>query len=578
MKFGLALILLVFVALAACLSLLIPLGEAPDELPHFTVTRYIGLHGELPATADEHEAFQPPLYYLLGALLVRFIDTRDFVVKVNADYDPVAPDAPKALLLHTRAEAFPYQGWALAWHLMRALSIVMGAVTLAAIYATAQQLTGNPSSALLSAALLGFLPGFIFMSAVVNNDNLSAMLAALLCWRMAKLLMHPPALHARREFLWLGLLLGLGLLSKTSMLAFVATLFVALLAAARLQRWTLRDWLRANLIVFGVAGLVGGWYFVRNEWLYGDALAWPLVLGANALRTQALSLSDWFQALRGVYASFWLAWIGIRLDEAAYWVAGVFVLLAIVGAARSVVHQRVVWRRSAAGVVLLILALHFLIISLSWARWTQTVLGTEQARLFYPGLAAMILFLALGLRALHPRLPLALAGVLLVLAVLTPLRYVAPTYAPAPRVRALPEQTQTISATFKDKLRLIGWQLSASQVRAGETLHLALYWQALKDLSDDDWLKIQLLDANDQARFFKDGSPSAGRDSTDSWQRGEIISSWHRLETPGELLPGIYRLTVGVHPFGRKNWFPIAEENMPIALGDQLILAEVTVE
>ena len=80
--------------------------------------------------------------------------------------------------------------------------------------------------------------------------------------------------------------------------------------------------------------------------------------------------------------------------------------------------------------------------------------------------------------------------------------------------------------------------------------------------------EIQLLDANDQARFFKDGSPSAGRDSTDSWQRGEIIGSTHRLEMPGELPPGVYRLTVGIHPFGRKNWLPIAEENMPIALGD----------
>src|SRR5205814_3056401 len=132
-RFGLALILLIFVALAAWLSVLIPLGEAPDELPHFTVTRYIVQHGELPATADEHEAFQPPLYYLLGALLSHSIDTHDFVVKVNADYDPAAPDAPKALLLHTRAEAFPYHGWVLAWHLIRAFSILMGSVTIVAI-------------------------------------------------------------------------------------------------------------------------------------------------------------------------------------------------------------------------------------------------------------------------------------------------------------------------------------------------------------------------------------------------------------------------------------------------------------
>ena len=47
---------------------------------------------------------------------------------------------------------------------------------------------------------------------------------------------------------------------------------------------------------------------------------------------------------------------------------------------------------------------------------------------------------------------------------------------------------------------------------------------------------------------------------------------------PATASPGVYRLTAGIHPYGRKNWFPIAEENMWIALGDQLVLAEVTVD
>ncbi len=581
-------LLLVFVALAAWTSTIIPLGEGPDELPHFTVTRYIVQQRRLPDTPDEHEAFQPPLYYLLNAALTFWIDTRDFTVKANADYDPLAHDAPKTLLLHTRAEAFPYQGWALAWHLMRALSIAMGAATIAAIYATALALTGERTFALLSAALVAFLPGYIFMSAVVNNDDLAALLAALLCWRIVLMMQRP---ISSRESLLIGVLLGLGLLSKTSMLAFVVTISVALLAAARMQHWTWREWLRANALIFGVALIVSGWYFVRNAWLYGDWLAWPLVLAANAVRTHALSASDWLTALAQVYRGFWLEWIGIELDELFYWMLGVFAILAMIGAAWSV--MRGAWRAryrvpngtrtthhalNSGNAAFLILAFHLLVIFLSWLRWTQTVLGTEQARLFYPALASLILLLAFGLRALHSYLPFALAGTLLVLAAITPLLYFAPTYAPAPRITALPADAQPISATFKDKLRLIGWSTPTAQVRAGDTLQLALYWQALKDLSDDDWLKIQLLDVDDHARIFKDGSPSAGRDSTDSWRHGELIASWHRMPIPDDMPRGVYRLTVGVHPFGRKNWFPIDEENMPIALGDQLILCEVTVE
>ena len=248
--------------------------------------------------------------------------------------------------------------------------------------------------------------------------------------------------------------------------------------------------------------------------------------------------------------------------------------LALLGLARSVPALR----RRRGRALFAVLLLHSLIIAVSWLRWTQTVAGTGQARLFYPALPVIILALVLGLRAVHPRLPVLMAGFLLLVAVLTPLRYLAAAYAPAPRVAALPATARPISATFKDKLRLIGWELPVARARPGQTLYVGLYWEALKDLSDDDWLKLQLLDAHDQFIAFKDGSPSAGRDSTDSWRSGERIASWHRLMVPATAPPGVYRLTAGIHPFNRLNWFPIAEENMWIALGDQLVLAEVMVE
>ncbi len=615
-------IILLFLILGVWTSVMIPLGEGPDELPHFTVTRYIIQHARLPDSAEEHEAFQPPLYYLLSAALTFWIDTRDFVVKANADY-ALADDAPKTLLLHTRAEAFPYRGWALAWHLMRGLSLLMGAVTIGAIYATTLTLTNERNFALITAALLAFLPGFIFMSAIVNNDNLAAMLAALLSWQIVRSL----STHATRHTphaLQTGALLGLGLLSKTSMLAFLPTIAATLLIAARLGHWSLREWLRANGIVFGLAVLLSGWYYLRNYALYQDWLAWPLVLAANAVRTAPLSVSEWISTLGQVYRSFWLEWIGISLEPLVLLCLSLFTVLAVVGMTFHVSRftfyvSRFTFHPSAGFIpasaergaqsarrghgqavsrtthhaprnslkppcrphhthLATLFAFHWIIITLSWLRWTQTVLGTGQARLFYPALTSIILFLAFGLRALHPRWLNALVIFLFVLALLMPLHYIAPAYASAPRITALPSGAKPISATFKDKIRLIGWELPANRARPGEVLRVGLYWEALKDLQDDDWLKIQLLDAQDNFMLFKDGSPSAGRDSTDSWRRGEQIASWHRLAIPADARRGVYRLTLGIHPYGRKNWFPIEEEGMPTALGDQLVLAEVTIE
>jgi hypothetical protein len=646
-------VLLVFIILGAWYSVTIPLGEGPDELPHFTVIRYIVRHGRLPDTPDEHQAFQPPLYYLVGAALTCWIDTSDFVSKSNADYDAIAPDAPKLLLLHTRAEAFPWRGWALAWHLLRFVSLLMGAVTIIAIYRTAQLIVNEHYFAMLAAMSIAFLPSFIFMSAVVNNDNLTAMCAALLCWRIVSLVSRSTCEWNRKirsELVWLGVLLGCGLLSKLSMIAFVPTTWLALVFVTRSQsfdklRTDAWDWhktIGTMIIVLGIATLVSGGYFIRNLVVFQDILAWPLVLSANAVRAQPLGINEWLDLLGRLYRSFWLEWIGIQLDAPLLWWFTLLTLLAVGGTVRGlwlmadglwrmayggwrIVNSRLLKHRFAVTLhasrftlhaSLIALALvHLAIITISWIRWSQTVLGTGQARLWYPALPILIIALALGLRAIEQNfmphitsylslitpyasrftlhasrltlhasrftshaLRLTLVASLFAVALITPLRYLAPTYAPAPRIAALPASAQPIRATFKDKMRLIGWELSATKAKAGDTLQLWLYWEALKDLTDDDWLKLQLLDVNDRFLWFKDGSPSAGRDSTDSWRRGEQIASLHRIVISADAPRGIYRVTVGIHPYGRKNWFPIDEENMWIALSDQLVLTELVIE
>ena len=70
------------------------------------------------------------------------IDTSDYgdVVRVNPHFDWIENDFRNgaAVQLHSAAESFPYQGTALALHVLRALSLVMGLVTLAAVYGIAR--------------------------------------------------------------------------------------------------------------------------------------------------------------------------------------------------------------------------------------------------------------------------------------------------------------------------------------------------------------------------------------------------------------------------------------------------------
>lgn len=594
----LAAILVLFVALATWYSLVIPLGEAPDEVPHFTYVRYLARNGRLPTTTDEHEAFQPPLYYALSAALTFWVeDDADapFAVRHNAQYDAADPRAPKNLLLHTADESWPFRGWALAWHLVRLLSIALGATTVWAIYRLGCQLfPGQPAIPLTMAGLTAFTPQFLFLSAVANNDNAATAFSALVLWQTAVLIQdgRPASFWSRRGLL--GLLLGLGLLSKASLLALVPIVVLALLVAAIRERegqvtgagaegrlGQTRSLLRALgglAVTLGVAAAISGWYFVRNWILYGDPLAWSFVLATNALREGPLTLEVVGWLCRGVFRSFWLGWIGIAFDESVYWLIALFCLVAVAGFGTWLIRR---WRRLDSGLrwMLGLLGVHAAITLASLLQWTATVLGTDQGRLLYPLLPAVTLVLASGWawwageRWRRGVLAGLVAGMLL-LAVLTPLRYIGPVHAPAPVATQEELATAERLDVDWDGIRLLAYHLEEQRVAPGQKLVLDLYWQALVPVEKDLMALIQLVDGEGRFLMYADGSPTAGRDTTDRWPPGVPLASRHLLAVPGDALPGEYRLTISIHPFGQARWMPATDPQGRV-LGDHLILPDV---
>ena len=591
-----AAILLAFVALAAWYSLAIPLGEAPDEVPHFTYVRYLAHHGRLPTTKEEHEAFQPPLYYLLGAGLTFWIEDdagAPFAVRHNAQYDPVDPRAPKNLLLHTSDEAWPFRGWTLAWHLVRLLSIALGATTVWAIYQLGRRLfPSQPAIPLAMAGLAAFTPQFLFMSAVANNDNAATAFSALVLWQVAALLhdRRPRAFWARSGLL--GLLVGLGLLSKASLLALVPIVVLALLVAAFRLRGAqvagngsaalpgaaprpLHRALGGLALALGITAAVAGWYFVRNWLLYGDPMAWSFILQTNALREGPLTPDILAWLFRGVFRSFWLGWIGIAFDGFIYWLIAAACLGALAGFGAWLARR---WHSLDGGVrwTLGFLGLHAAITLVSLLQWTATVLGTDQGRLIYPLLPAVMLVLAAGWAWWAPgrwRAPV-LAGLvvgMLLLAIVTPLRYIGPVHAPAPvATQAELAAAEAVEVDW-DGIRLLAYRLEENRVEPGQKLVLDLYWQALAPVEEDLMALIQLVDGEGRFVMYADGSPTAGRDTTDRWAPGEPLASRHLLPVPEEAAPGDYWLTISIHAFGQSAWLPARSAGGTV-LGDHLRL------
>jgi 4-amino-4-deoxy-L-arabinose transferase-like glycosyltransferase len=582
----LAVVLLCFVVLATWYSLRIPLGEAPDEVPHFTYVRYLMEHGRLPATIKEHEGFQPPLYYALGAALTFWIEDEadaPFTIRTNAHRDEDDPRAPKNLLLHTTKEDWPYRGWVLAWHVARLLSIVFGAVTVWAVFQLGRVFfPDKPAIPLTMAALTAFTPQFLYMSAVFNNDNAATAFSALVLWQVAVLLHRPERAQSWKHSALLGLLLGLALLSKANLLSLVPVVGLAVLVSGLRGQRTGEEKRGlpvgySLLLVAGIAALLAGWYFVRNWLLWGDPLGWSFILQVSDLREGPLTPDVLAWLFEGIFRSFWLGWIGIAFENAVYWVIGAVCLVGLAGFVTWLIRRRHALDRATYWMVGLI-GVQAAITLVSLVQWTATVLGTDQGRLIYPLLPAVMFVLTAGWawwtrkRAQTWVFGGLIAG-MLALALITPSRYIAPVHAPAPVATEAELEAATPLNVDWDGIRLLGYRLESTQVQPGEKLVLDLYWLAQQPIGQDVMAHIQLVDESETFLMYMDGSPTAGRDTTDRWTPGVPLASRHLLPIPDKGQPGDYRLRMGLHFFGEETWLSITEPDGSVVV-DHLVLPE----
>ncbi|HZQ06908.1 MAG TPA: glycosyltransferase family 39 protein, partial [Anaerolineae bacterium] len=454
----------------------------------------------------------------------------------------------------------PYQSNALAWHLARLLSVAMGAVTVWATWQLARILLHDEWLALGAAALVAFLPEFLFISSVLNNDNLVVMFTALAILQTIRVLDKEPAL---RDYLLLGALLGLAALSKLS--GFTVWLFTFLILAWKLWSAKSKRAVVANgALAFAVAVLVFAPYALYNLVNRGDPLAWSLLLQVTPIRQAPPTLGDWWFDLRGLYSSFWGRYGGALHLELPNWLYLGFSILALIALGGWSLYARAAWLRQLDRRIVrvfIFFALFWTFLLLAHVRWVLTVLGADQARQLFPGLPLLSIFLTVSFaRVFLPRLRAAiyvwsacfLAASLFLVFILWS-TYQTPTYTSA---AALPSLGASAPADFGKTIRLLDYRVEPTQARPGDMVTFTAYWQSLKPTDENNWLLLQLFSEN-EAIVNKDGVPSAGRLTTDLWQPNSIYVSHHTFQIPPDAESGKYKLTLGLHPFGTYDWLKV---------------------
>lgn len=93
-------------------------------------------------------------------------------------------------------------------------------------------------------------------------------------------------------------------------------------------------------------------------------------------------------------------------------------------------------------------------------------------------------------------------------------------------------------------VRLLGFDLSTTEVSPGEAAEAALYWEALTDVSNDYVVHVQLRDDEGQIWGQEESRPAYGRYPTTEWQSGEVIRDWHAVPIPADTPDGDYHLYV----------------------------------
>jgi len=120
-------------------------------------------------------------------------------------------------------------------------------------------------------------------------------------------------------------------------------------------------------------------------------------------------------------------------------------------------------------------------------------------------------------------------------------RHVYVPYEGGPIVR-YPQPSQ-----LQDGVTLVGYSLAKPSVRAGEELHLTLFWEARQPVSKRYIVFAHLVDATGKIWGQKESLPGGGTRPTDSWQPGVLIVDNYAIPVDAGAPTGSYQLEVGMY-------------------------------
>ncbi len=578
------LILAGYVALASIYGIVTPIFEASDELWHYPMIKYLADNGlrlppQDPANPGpwRQEGSQPPLYYMLSAILTAGIDTSDLdtVRRQNphADIGVVRPDGNANMIVHrTEAESFPWRGTALAVHVVRFFSIALGLGTVLVTYQLAKEIfSDEPLIALGAAALNAFLPMFLFISGSVNNDNLSNLLGNLLTLLIVWLL-KSKTLPNRKMYALIGFVSGCGLLAKLNIGFLIPLVVVALVIVS----WRFRNWqplVMGGVISGGMTILIAGWWYLRNTQLYGDPSGLSMFLqmvGRRAIPANAAQLWSERHSFTQAYWGFF-GGVNVPLPDIAYLLFNIIGGIGIVGAIGFIIYILVKRRWSLERWLPIAVTLIWpLVTFISFLRWTAET-QASQGRLIFGALSAISVWMVVGLawwlpRRLQAHMLIGVAGYFMVVVTLTPFLIIAPVYALPASIQMADIGTQFLESDGNEVITVANPHILDEQIRPESYVHIEMEINVLQSIGGDWSLFVHLVNPEGVIVGQRDVYPGQGKLATSDLVQGRSWLNPVAVWIPGTAYaPATLDVVVG--------WYNLQSgERLRLASGEETLM------
>ncbi|MCL4396027.1 MAG: hypothetical protein M1482_14695, partial [Chloroflexi bacterium] len=113
------------------------------------------------------------------------------------------------------------------------------------------------------------------------------------------------------------------------------------------------------------------------------------------------------------------------------------------------------------------------------------------------------------------------------------------------RIFVKPNDQFAQNANFNNLLSLVGYNLSATTAKAGDTLKVTLDWQARSKMDKGYTVFVHLLDKDSKVVAQKDAQPVNGARPTTGWVSNEYIPDTYELPIKPDTAPGSYQIELG---------------------------------